>query len=224
VVARHGFGNPEVWQQLDTSLNALPHDTMWVLRVPVCADAACSQTVVMYAAHWYGSDAVKTAVYDRQAQQTVDFMRLTAGNEPHVLIGDLNAWESPTWQCGQSPTPAGLPILRAAGYIDAWPRIHATAEGFTGMTNRNGCGAPAGYTWKRVDYSWSSPGLEPLDITRFAMPDVPGCVAIGPLRNHRHLSLPGNARRHGAAGGRPPHSLDRCRGQRHHHHPRRGER
>jgi hypothetical protein len=51
VVARHGFGNPEVWQQLDTSLNALPHDTMWVLRVPVCADAACSQTVVMYAAH-----------------------------------------------------------------------------------------------------------------------------------------------------------------------------
>jgi hypothetical protein len=128
----------------------------------------------MYAAHWYGSDAVKTAVYDRQAQQTVDFMRLTAGNEPHVLIGDLNAWESPTWQCGQSPTPAGLPILRAAGYIDAWPRIHATAEGFTGMTNRNGCGAPAGYTWKRVDYSWSSPGLEPLDITRFAMPDVPG--------------------------------------------------
>jgi hypothetical protein len=174
VVARHGFGNPEVWQQLDTSLNALPHDTMWVLRVPVCADAACSQTVVMYAAHWYGSDAVKTAVYDRQGQQTVDFMRLTAGNEPHVLIGDLNAWESPTWQCGQSPTPAGLPILRAAGYIDAWPRIHATAEGFTGMTNRNGCGAPAGYTWKRVDYSWSSPGLEPLDITRFAMPDVPG--------------------------------------------------
>jgi hypothetical protein len=174
VVARHGFGGPEVWQQLDTSLNALPHDTMWVLRVPVCADAACSQTVVMYAAHWYGSDAVKTAVYDRQAQQTVDFMRLTAGNEPHVLIGDLNAWESPTWQCGQSPTPAGLPILRAAGYIDAWPRIHATAEGFTGMTNRNGCGAPAGYTWKRVDYSWSSPGLEPLDITRFARPDVPG--------------------------------------------------
>jgi hypothetical protein len=177
VVARYGFAGPEAWQQLDTSQNPDPGDTMWVVRVPVCADAACSKSILMYAAHWYGTGTYKRAMYDKQAEQTVAFMAQTAGTEPHVLIGDLNAWEGTVAQCGQNPINAGVAKLRAAGYIDAWPRIHGTAEGFTGMTNRSGCGSPAGYTWKRIDYAWSSPGLEPADITRFAMPDVPGDAA-----------------------------------------------
>ncbi|MGH7214213.1 MAG: Ig-like domain-containing protein [Tepidisphaeraceae bacterium] len=177
VVARYGFAGPEVWQQLDTSLNPNPADTMWVLRVPVCVDAACSTSLLTYAAHWYGTGTYKRAMYDKQAQQTVDFMRQTAGTEPHVLIGDLNAWEGTTRQCGQNPINAGIPKLRAAGYVDAWPATHGTAEGFTGMTNRASCGNPVGYTWKRIDYAWSSPGLEPLDMTRFAMPEVPGDAA-----------------------------------------------
>src|SRR6186997_2923733 len=45
VVARYGFAGPETWQQLDTSQNPEPSDTMWVLRVPVCADAACSKSI-----------------------------------------------------------------------------------------------------------------------------------------------------------------------------------
>ena len=100
-------------------------------------------------------------------------MTQTAGSEPHVLIGDLNVWEG-TGHCGQSPNPTGIPRLRAAGYIDAWPRIHGGAEGFTGMTNRRGCGSPEGYAWKRIDYAWSSPRLVPTDITRFAVPKAPG--------------------------------------------------
>jgi hypothetical protein len=174
VVARYGFGGPEVWQQLDTSRNPTPSDTMWVLRLPVCVDAACSRTILMYAAHWYATGTYKQWGYDRQAEQTVAFMKQTAGSEPHVLIGDLNAWEGTTKQCGQNPINAGVGKLRAAGYIDAWPRIHGTAEGMTGMTNRSGCGNPIGYTWKRIDYAWSSPGWEPFDITRFAVPEVPG--------------------------------------------------
>src|SRR5690349_7389017 len=124
IVARYGFAGPQVWQQLDTSLNPTPSDTMWVVRAPVCADAACSRSMIVYAAHWYGTSTYKKTMYDRQAQQTLDFMRQTAGAEPHVLIGDLNAWEGTTAQCGQNPINAGVGKLRAAGYIDAWPRIH----------------------------------------------------------------------------------------------------
>src|ERR1044072_1434028 len=36
LVARYGLAGAEQWQQLDTSLNTLPSDTAWVLRVPVC--------------------------------------------------------------------------------------------------------------------------------------------------------------------------------------------
>ena len=43
MVARYGFAGAEEWVQLDTSLNTNPSDTMWVLRVPVCLDAACTQ-------------------------------------------------------------------------------------------------------------------------------------------------------------------------------------
>ena len=174
VVARYGFAGEEVWQQLDTSQNPNPPDTMWVVRVAACVDAACSASVLVYASHWFGTGPNKRAVYEKQAQQTVDFMKATSGSSPHVLIGDLNAWEGVAAQCRQEPINAGVSRLRAAGYLDAWPRIHGLAEGFTGMTNRQGCGSPEGYVWKRIDYAWSSPGLLPLDIVRFAMPDVAG--------------------------------------------------
>lgn len=177
VVARCGFAGEEVWQQLDTSQNPNPADTMWVVRVAACADAACSASVLLYASHWFGTGPNKQAVYEKQAQQTVDFVKATAGTSPHVLIGDLNAWEGSAAQCRQEPINAGVSKLRTAGYIDAWPRIHGQAEGFTGMTNRQGCGSPEGYVWKRIDYAWSSPGLVPLDIVRFAMPEVVGNAA-----------------------------------------------
>jgi hypothetical protein len=174
LVARYGFAGPEVWQQLDTSLNTNPADTMWVVRVPVCIDAECSASIPVYAAHWYGVGSYKRQTYDKQAQQTIDFMKSTAGSAQHILIGDLNVWEGSSKVCTQNPINAGAGKLRAAGYIDAWPRIHGSAEGYTGMTNRSGCGSPLGYTWKRIDYSWSSPGYDPIDIQRFAVPEVPG--------------------------------------------------
>ncbi|MBA3231596.1 MAG: hypothetical protein H0T05_02140 [Acidobacteria bacterium] len=43
LIARHGFAGPHEWLQLDTSLNANPNDTKWVVRAPVCADTACTR-------------------------------------------------------------------------------------------------------------------------------------------------------------------------------------
>ena len=60
MVAKYGFAGPEDWRQLDTTLNPNPADTMWVLRIPVCLDAACSQSMNMFAAHWYSSGANKS--------------------------------------------------------------------------------------------------------------------------------------------------------------------
>ena len=152
---------------------------MWVLRRPVCVDAACSMAIDVFSAHWF-ADAGATATraqwqavvppgYDRQAAQTVSFLQRTAGSQPHILIGDLNTWEGSQRVCFQDPPNAGLDRLRAAGYVDAWPLLHGGAEGFTGMTNRAGCGMPEGYAWKRPDYVWSPAHYLPVSITRFGV-------------------------------------------------------
>jgi hypothetical protein len=169
MVARHGFAGPEEWLQLDTSLNTNPADTMWVLRRDVCLDATCSQSVAVFVGHWYGTGTYARTTYDRQAQQTVEFLAQRGGTAQHVLVGDLNVWEGTAAVCSQNPNNTALAPLRAAGYVDAWPLIHGSAEGFTGMVNRNGCGNPMGYAWKRIDYAWSPSHVPPLSVARFGM-------------------------------------------------------
>lgn len=168
LAARHGLAGPEEWEQLDTSLNVNPADTMWVLRVPVCLDEPCSSSLMIFVSHWYawGTDAILS--YDRQAAGTVDFLARSAGPAPHVLVGDLNVWEAPARVCSQDPMPAGLQRLRDAGYVDAWPLLYDT-PGYTGMTNRVGCGSPEGNVWKRPDYAWSRSDLRPISMTRFGI-------------------------------------------------------
>ena len=171
IVSRFGFAGPEIWQQLDTSLNPTPADTMWVLRVPICVDAACSRSVPVHVGHWYAvaEDPAGAASMDRQAEQTLAFLQ-QPGQRSRVLIGDLNVWESETAiVCRQTPFTAGLARLRSAGYIDAWRWLHGQQEGFTGMTNRVRCGVPEGYAWKRIDYAWSSPDLVPISMSRFGV-------------------------------------------------------
>jgi hypothetical protein len=165
IVAKYGFAGTEEWVQLDTSLNPNPADTMWVLRIPVCLDAACSQNMNMFAAHWYASGTNKLTSYDRQAAQTADFLKRAGGATPHILIADLNVWDGTTAVCGESPTNIGLQRLRDARYVDAWPLLKGSAEGFTGMTNRAGCGNPVGYVWKRPDYTWSPANYKPVSIS-----------------------------------------------------------
>ncbi|MBA3231410.1 MAG: hypothetical protein H0T05_01195 [Acidobacteria bacterium] len=170
VVAKHGFSGPEEWVQLDTTLTDNPADTKWVLRRDVCLDAGCSQSIPVFVAHWWssiGPDEITT--YDRQAQQTVDFLKRAGGDKPHMLIGDLNVFEGPKSVCTQPPNNSSLGFLRAAGYRDGWPLLHGTAEGFTGMVNRPGCGNPVGYAWKRIDYAWSPGWFLPISITRFGV-------------------------------------------------------
>ena len=172
VVARHGFAGPDAWQQLDTSRNPNPKDTMWVVRVPVCADASAARPSLF--TRPTGSPQDPTNWLPTTGRRSRPWIHGADGcSAPHVQIGDLNVWEG-VGQCGQQPNTTGIPKLRAAGYIDAWPRIHGGTEGFTGMTNRKGCGSPAGSAWKRIDYAWSSPRLVPTGITRFAVPQIPG--------------------------------------------------
>ena len=169
IVARHGLKD-ERWQQLDTSRNKNPSDTAWVLRAVVCADAPCRGTLITYVAHWYATGASQNSIYEAQAKQTLDFMRATSGGQPHVLIGDLNVWTASGQVCRQTPNgDAALAVLTAASYVDAWPRVHGNAEGYTGMLNRPRCGEPEGYAWKRIDYAWSPSSYPPSDITRFGV-------------------------------------------------------
>ena len=183
LVARYGFAGPEEWEQLDTSLNVNPVDTMWVLRVPVCLDAICSGSIVVFVSHWLGTGVDPAAVYERQSRATIAFMAGAAAAGASVLVGDLNVWEGAVPVCEQVPIPAGLQTLRDAGYVDAWPLLHGSAEGFTGMLNRTNCGQPSGYAWKRIDYTWSPRGFLPSSIARF------GVVPVGVAAPSDHYGL-----------------------------------
>ena len=169
LVARYGFAGPEQWLQLDTSLNDSPADTMWVLRIPVCLDAYCLQSIPVYVTHWLGSGPTPGAEFDIQAQQTVQFLQGTSDGLPHVLIGDLNVFEGTSVVCDQSPNNTSLTFLRNAGYFDAWNSLRPGQDGTTGMLNRAGCGTPVGASWKRIDYVWSRSSFAPVDVQRFAM-------------------------------------------------------
>jgi hypothetical protein len=183
MVARYGFVGGEEWVQLDTSLNSNPADTMWVLRMRVCLDAGCGTTINVFAAHWFGAGSSKNTSYDRQGRQTAEFLQRAGGTEPHLLIGDLNAFDGSAKVCDQWPNNAGLQPLRDAGYMDAWPLLHGSAEGFTGMTNRAGCGVPEGYGWKRPDYTWAPSHFLPVGMTRF------GVVTAGDAAPSDHYGI-----------------------------------
>ena len=178
VIARFGFAGPEEWLQLDTSRNTNPADTKFVLRVPVCLDQGCTRSVVTYTAHMYGAaltEAAAYANYATQASQILAFMSNKSGTEPHVILGDLNVFEGTGIVCGQTPKNEAIRMFRSAGYLDAWPAIHAMADGSTGMWNRTSCGVPEGNLWKRIDYSLSK-RLNPLSVTRFGMVNPGECA------------------------------------------------
>jgi hypothetical protein len=166
LVARYGFAAEPQWLQLDTSLNTNPQDTMWVVRAPVCTDATCRGSIPVYVTHWYGTGEHAAQVYQQQSEATVRFMSQDRG--PHVLMGDLNVFEGFQEVCNQHPNNTALGPLRRAGYVDAWPAVHGTREGYTGMLNRRGCGSPEGYPWKRIDYVWVR-GFRPAAMSRFGM-------------------------------------------------------
>jgi hypothetical protein len=118
---------PERWIQLDTSLNLNPAETMWVVRAPVCANPACTESVIVFVTHWLATGEQWTVTHDRQVRATLDFMSLE-GAGPHLLVGDLNTYEGAPTSCAPLPNNAILPVLRAAGYADAWPAIHGAAR------------------------------------------------------------------------------------------------
>jgi len=180
LVARFGIKGSPRWLQLDTSHNTNPKDTAWTLGVAVCADKECHGTIDIYVSHWAGTGASAQDTYDSQARDTAKMMSESRG--PHVLVGDLNVFEGTARICNQNPNNTSLPILRAAGYVDAWATLHPGDAGFTGMTNRAGCGHPEGSTWKRIDYVWSK-GMTATSIERF------GVVSPGDAAPSDHYGL-----------------------------------
>jgi len=165
IVARYGFAGPAIATQLDTSLNANPGDTAWLIDVAVCLDPQCTAAAHTFVAHWVGDEPAK----DVQARQTVDVM--ASARDPHLLIGDLNAYDAEGSNCPPPVPNTQLPMLRAAGYLDAWRVVNGRAEGFTGMVNRSGCGVPNGNVFKRIDYGWSR-NVEPVSMIRFGIAPV----------------------------------------------------
>ena len=180
LLARFGLAGKPEWRKLDTSRNNNPRDEMWVVGAPVCLNAGCSESIDVYVAHWSGTGPDAAATFDRQAQDTIAFMQASHGR--HVLVGDLNAFEGDRPVCNQKPNNSTLRFLRAAEYLDAWQVTHGSAEGFTGMLNRAGCGEPEGYPWKRFDYAWSK-GLTPTAMRRF------GVVPPGQAGPSDHLGI-----------------------------------
>jgi hypothetical protein len=166
LLAKFGFAAEPRWRKLDTSRNKNPRDEMWVLGAPVCLDPGCAKSIDVYVTHWSGTGPDGPATFDNQAQDTIALM--AGSRRPHVLVGDLNVFEGDRLVCGQRPNNTTLGFLRRAGYVDAWPTLNGAAEGFTGMLNRAGCGAPLGAPWKRIDYAWSK-GATPIGIRRFGV-------------------------------------------------------
>ena len=162
VIARHGFAGPDQWLQLDTSLNTNPADTMWVVRAPVCLDAACTQSMPVYTAHWYAMGLSSATSYNRQAQQTAQYLQATSGGQPHVFVGDLNVWEGRRQSATRVPNNIALSSLRAAGYMDAWSTSTARRRDIRAWSTAPGAAMPEGYPFKRIDYAWTPASFPPI--------------------------------------------------------------
>jgi endonuclease/exonuclease/phosphatase family metal-dependent hydrolase len=165
LIARYGFAGPEQWIKLKTIALRSATDPYWVVRAPVCVDPACSRSIVVYAAHWATNGDQYDESFLDQARDTLNFMAQDNGR-PHVLIGDLNAYEKAG--TGPSSYSPALHMLQDANYVDVWPAVHGEEEGFTGMLNRVGYGHPEGYPYKRIDYVWLQ-GFHPDAMSRFGV-------------------------------------------------------
>jgi endonuclease/exonuclease/phosphatase family metal-dependent hydrolase len=168
IVARHGFSGSVTVQQLDTSQSS-NGEPRYVAHARVCVDAACSGTFDVFVTHMYASGSLRNTSMTTQVRQILAFMKQQAGTRPHTLLGDFNLYEEYGPACGQASWPSSiLDNLRNAGYKDAWRSLKGSTPGYTGMTNRPGCGTPAGSTYKRIDYSWSL-GVTPVAVGLFGV-------------------------------------------------------
>ena len=170
LAARHGFASAP------TYVNVGGDD--WIVGGAVCLDTLCSASVPIFSTHWTPPDSA----FGRVAQRTLDV--LSGQPSPHVLLGDLNVYRIDTWNPEGSCTGAdvggrveAIQRMDAAGYVDAWKTTQG-GEGWTGMATRNGCGAPNGNLFKRIDYVYTR-NLRAVTTTRLARA-APGADAIGP--------------------------------------------
>jgi exonuclease III len=197
IVARHGFSGPVTFLQLDTSLSTST-EPRHIMHAPVCVDAACSATFDVFAIHTAAGGTYRVESMVRQMEQVVAFTTQHAGHRPRALVGDFNVHEEMGPPCSSSWPSRILDVLRHRGWVDAWRAIHGTTPGYTGMTNRVGCGSPEGSPYKRIDYAWSL-NAPPLSMTRFAkMPpgeatysDHVGIIAEYPINGVPPLDVTG---------------------------------
>jgi endonuclease/exonuclease/phosphatase family metal-dependent hydrolase len=166
VLTRYGFTGAEVAHRIGAPGG---YDS-WIVGGRVCLDAACDATLPVFSTHWGAKQGSEWPV---QAQNVVAF--LASQPEPHVFAGDLNVFRIDRWNpkvpCTNDDTrhrTSALEILRRAGYLDTWATTQK-GEGWTGMTNRRGCGSPHGNLYKRIDYIFAK-GLNVVATRQFARP------------------------------------------------------
>jgi len=171
LIARYGFSGPPIEQRIGTA----GYDS-WMLGGAVCLDEACSETMPIFSTHF---GAKQDPDWAEQAQHVVDFLETQP--RPHLFAGDLNIHTIDRWNpkvpCTANETPGrthAIEIIQAAGYVDAW-KTTQLGEGWTGMTNRHGCGSPAGGLYKRIDYVFTK-NLRAVSTKLFAKP-APGADA-----------------------------------------------
>ena len=159
LAARHGFASAP------TYVNVGGDD--WIVGGAVCLDATCSASVPIFSAHW----TPPGNAFGPVAQRTLEV--LGAQSAPHVLLGDLNVYRVDAWNpdvpCTGPDAPGRVEAIQrmeAAGYVDAWKTTQG-GEGWTGMATRNGCGAPNGNLFKRIDYVYTK-NLRAISTARLA--------------------------------------------------------
>ncbi len=160
LLARHGMAGAFVYARIDAD------DDRWAIGGPVCLDADCSSSVVMFATHLF----TQTGRLALQSRALVQVMR--GQPVPQLVMGDFNAFRIDRWNpwvaCTERDDPTRTAVIEgmaAAGYVDAWQATNQ-GEGWTGMASRRNCGYPNGNLYKRIDYVYAR-GVHPRAATRF---------------------------------------------------------
>jgi hypothetical protein len=168
LITRYGLKGPHIRHQIAFKDVDGATEDQYLFGGDVCVDKACSDTVRVYAAHFYAPDDVG---YTAQARNTVEFVKTQPFADRNIILGDLNFFMAnrtfvPCASTKETSAPAA--VFESAGYVDAWKLLKPGVDGPTGMWNRHNCGNPDGGLFKRIDYVYSR-GLRPTDVRLFAM-------------------------------------------------------
>jgi endonuclease/exonuclease/phosphatase family metal-dependent hydrolase len=169
LLARYGIRGDLFTQRIATRGIDGTED-QYLFGADVCTDSSCTGTVRTYTVHFAGLDEAQLAIQTRNTIAAIEAQPSAAAS---IVVGDFNNYQKDlvVKPCGTTlEISPGLAAWAEHGFVDAWPFLRPTEDGDTGMWNRNGCGAPNGGLFKRIDYVMAR-GYTPATIDRWAMID-----------------------------------------------------